>query len=193
MDIDGLILLLAVWPLLNLMRKSPILILCPITFEFTEQNELTTKYPKITDKVEPKNEFLKHGDIKSYFKPWTNKYILQLFMLTNHRFSPDDVWLQSHKVSVITFGIILNAFVICSSIMKGQEQVMIDALKQVSLKQLSNVTLQLQQMQLSNYIVGFYEKVFHLKNALWLWYSKGYTCWYLSRLATPSRKGRKTS
>ncbi|CAG8437177.1 2639_t:CDS:2 [Funneliformis caledonium] len=58
------------------MRKSPISILCPITFEFTEQNELTTKYPKITDKVEPKNEFLKHGDIKSYFKPWTNKYIL---------------------------------------------------------------------------------------------------------------------
>ncbi|CAI2179166.1 17743_t:CDS:1 [Funneliformis geosporum] len=36
---------------------------------------------KITDKVEPKNEFLKHGDIKSYFKPWTDKYKLRAFSL----------------------------------------------------------------------------------------------------------------
>src|ERR1051325_3958429 len=28
---------------------------------------------KITDKVEPKNEYLRHGDIKTYCRPWTDK------------------------------------------------------------------------------------------------------------------------
>ena len=28
---------------------------------------------KITDKVEPKDEFLVHGDIKDYYKPWSNE------------------------------------------------------------------------------------------------------------------------
>ncbi|CAG8549744.1 2775_t:CDS:1 [Funneliformis caledonium] len=47
----------------------------------------TRSTQKITDNVEPKNEFLKHGDIKSYFKPWSNKYKLHTFSLDHAKSS----------------------------------------------------------------------------------------------------------
>jgi len=34
----------------------------------------------ITDKLEQKNEYLEHGDVKDYFKPWSDNCKLHAFL-----------------------------------------------------------------------------------------------------------------
>ncbi|CAG8713253.1 11901_t:CDS:2, partial [Funneliformis mosseae] len=43
------------------------------------KNEFATKYRILTDTIDPKNEFLNHGDIKSYFTQSTNTSKLRAF------------------------------------------------------------------------------------------------------------------